>query len=329
MRAFVTGATGFVGYNLTVALLKRGYDVVALVRSREKARLLPEGVKTVEGDIIHPIDPSYLKGVDVVFHVAGLISSPYPEKYMKVNFGGTRNLIESILSLDSRSRPKLIFTSTIAAVGPGKGSKPIEEDDEPLPIDKYGESKRHAEEIIILLRRKINSVIIRPTAIYGFLDRGLLPIFRLVELFGFPVIRETIISVVHILDVVKAHILAAEKDVQSADIFHISDGKSYSMEDIYNILSSVSAEQYSKRIRKIILPRWFLIALYYILRLTPAFAIERAKMVSADTIIRAAQKNWYCTYKKAKEKLGFEPDFTASEGLKQTLIWYWRRTVAV
>ncbi|MGH2735627.1 MAG: NAD(P)H-binding protein, partial [Actinomycetota bacterium] len=40
MRAFVTGATGFIGGRLARALRARGDDVVALVRSPERAREL-------------------------------------------------------------------------------------------------------------------------------------------------------------------------------------------------------------------------------------------------------------------------------------------------
>ncbi|MBO6633918.1 MAG: NAD(P)H-binding protein, partial [Parvibaculum sp.] len=49
--AFVTGATGLLGNNLVRELLARGYTVRALVRSRDKAALLPSSpsLTLVEG----------------------------------------------------------------------------------------------------------------------------------------------------------------------------------------------------------------------------------------------------------------------------------------
>ena len=53
MRAFVTGATGFIGSNVARALLKRGWGVRALVRPTSDRRNL-EGldVDVVEGDLL-------------------------------------------------------------------------------------------------------------------------------------------------------------------------------------------------------------------------------------------------------------------------------------
>ena len=47
MKIFITGSTGFLGRDLTAALLEQGHEIVALVRSRRQQR---EGVRTVVGD---------------------------------------------------------------------------------------------------------------------------------------------------------------------------------------------------------------------------------------------------------------------------------------
>ena len=56
MRAFITGATGFVGANLARLLLEKGYEVRALVRPQSNPKNL-EGldIERVEG---HLCDPS-------------------------------------------------------------------------------------------------------------------------------------------------------------------------------------------------------------------------------------------------------------------------------
>ena len=54
MKAFVTGGTGLLGWNLVDRLLEQGHSVKALVRSEERAKLLPDGgrrVGVVIGDL--------------------------------------------------------------------------------------------------------------------------------------------------------------------------------------------------------------------------------------------------------------------------------------
>jgi len=72
----VTGATGFVGYNIVDALLKRNRRVRALVRSVEKGkRLLPEQCELIKGDITD-IDSlgKAMKDCSIVYHSAGLLA---------------------------------------------------------------------------------------------------------------------------------------------------------------------------------------------------------------------------------------------------------------
>ena len=52
MKAFVTGATGFIGSHLAEALLEAGYEVACLTRSRSSTgRLTPLDVELVHGDV--------------------------------------------------------------------------------------------------------------------------------------------------------------------------------------------------------------------------------------------------------------------------------------
>lgn len=327
MKSLVTGATGFVGQNLVSELLKKGYTVSVLIRSKKKLEPLADEVEIIEGDVtdLKNVNPKIFRGVDVVFHIAGLISGFREEQYMKVNFLGTKNLVQMII--DSGYKPKFVYTSSLAAVGPGKDiNSVITEDDPPHPVDFYGKSKRKAEEFLILMRNSINSVILRPTAIYGYLDKALLSLFDISAKLAFPVIKDSVISVIHASDVVKAHILAAENETKSAEIFNISDGQRYTMEEIFSIINQISLEQFSRRLRKLVIPREVILYISYIMRLVPPRLGENLKMISPDTILRLCQKNWFCTYEKAEKYLGFRPSYTAREGLKQSLLWYMKKS---
>ncbi len=55
MKILVTGATGTVGSKLIDELLKRGADVRALVRNKERSGKIPKEVETVVGDLLDPV----------------------------------------------------------------------------------------------------------------------------------------------------------------------------------------------------------------------------------------------------------------------------------
>ncbi|NBC29774.1 MAG: NAD-dependent epimerase/dehydratase family protein, partial [Spirochaetes bacterium] len=98
MRVLLTGATGFVGYNLVPALQQQGYDVVCLIRKTSNTRLLDEigGVRYVVGDVRdrESLQPA-LDGVDAVLHLAGAVKAVGRAGYFEVNTEGTRNLVEA------------------------------------------------------------------------------------------------------------------------------------------------------------------------------------------------------------------------------------------
>ena len=334
MRAFVTGATGFLGYNLVLKLLKKGWDVKCLVRNPEKAKILPEKVEKVWGDItdLSSLDMKAFEGVDVVFHIAGLISSPFPELYTKVNFEGTRNLVLRLIENGAKIK-KFIFTSSLAACGPSQDG-PIKENDIPHPVEEYGRSKYLAEEFLKSVKNLLNVVIVRPTAIYGQYDKSLLPLFQIAFKLGMPVLKGHTVSLVHVDDVVDLLIFLAENEkVESGEVFNISDGKNYSFDEVWEVVDSISMSLVGRHVRKIHVPHELVVMLsetYLALFratfwfLAPLLKLKNGKIPqipSPEDIKRIAQKNWSCSIEKV-QKLGFSPKFGIKEGFRQTLLWY-------
>src|ERR687897_3829640 len=98
-RYFVTGATGFLGSELTKQLISKGHQAVALVRNPSKASLLRTlGVHLHEGDIT---DRESLRapmtGVDGVFHCAAWYKVGVdPTEAERTNVEGTRLVLETM-----------------------------------------------------------------------------------------------------------------------------------------------------------------------------------------------------------------------------------------
>ncbi len=68
MKILAIGGTGKVGSAVVKELVKRGADVRVLVRTKDAATQVPQGVQTVEGDLLEPVSvDKALEGVDKLY----------------------------------------------------------------------------------------------------------------------------------------------------------------------------------------------------------------------------------------------------------------------
>lgn len=181
-RAFVTGATGFVGSHLVERLSALGWEVAALTRpGSDTARLGRLGVERVPGDLD---DPRALArgaaGARVVFHLAAVTAARDPGLYLRVNAEGTRRVAAAARESDETRR--LVYLSSYAACGPAPGGRPRTADDPPAPLTAYGRSKLAGEESALAeLGGSTSLLVIRAPVVYGPRDRDLLSYFRIIE----------------------------------------------------------------------------------------------------------------------------------------------------
>lgn len=156
MRAFVTGAAGFIGSNLTDRLLADGHEVTAFdVFSTGKRENLSRAAtsshfRLIEGDLL---DLEYLKksmaGADTVFHLAAnadvRFGADHPRRDLEQNTIVTWNVLEAMRCCSAR---RIAFASTGSIYGePSVHPTP---EDAPFPIQTslYGASKLAAEGMI-------------------------------------------------------------------------------------------------------------------------------------------------------------------------------------
>ena len=128
MKAFVTGGTGFIGSRLVRRLRERGDDVVALVRSPEKASELREqGCELVEGDLSsEQAIRDGVQGCDAVFHVAAVYKVGIPasqrDDMWDANVRGTERVLDAAIEAGV---PRIVYVSTVGVFGnttrPGRG----------------------------------------------------------------------------------------------------------------------------------------------------------------------------------------------------------------
>ncbi|UQA56976.1 NAD-dependent epimerase/dehydratase family protein [Polyangium aurulentum] len=119
MQAFVTGATGFLGQNLSDVLLERGWAVTALVRAPSAAaHLARRGVRLAEGDLADAasVARALPEDVDAFFHVAGDVSmwAPDRQRQWAVNVDGTQACVDAARA---RRAKRFVLTSTAGVWG--------------------------------------------------------------------------------------------------------------------------------------------------------------------------------------------------------------------
>lgn len=169
--ALVTGGTGFIGSNIALRLIERGWQVRILERCGA-SRLLLEGgpFEFVCGDVLEPDTlPPAMDGVDLLFHAAGVVDywRQGTEIMYRVNVDGTRNVMEAALRSEL---PRVVHISSTAAMG----IHPNVVVDESFTFNVkperfvYGHSKFMAEQIVLeKIRQGLPAVIVNPTTVIG------------------------------------------------------------------------------------------------------------------------------------------------------------------
>ena len=241
INALVTGATGFVGRRLVNHLKQEGFTIRAIGRSP----IL--GVETVICDFLKDdIPDNALKGIDIVFHLAGYAhdlksESGIEKTYQKMNVDITADLLSQSVKHNVK---KFIFVSSVKAGGcPIKGECASEED-QYNPEGIYGKTKREAELQVLEVGRKfgMHVSIVRPALIYGPNVKGNLQLMVSgIKKGWFPPIPETgnRRSMIHVDDIIRALLLLANNKKADGEIFIATDGRTYSSRNIYEIMSHV------------------------------------------------------------------------------------------
>ncbi len=320
MKAFVTGATGFVGSHLVDLLLKEGFEVYCLRRKTSSTRWLDgKGVKYVDGDLFsNEALETVIKDMDYVFHIAGVVKSKTKEGFEKGNALATKNIIE----ITARVNPglkKFVHVSSGAVCGPNPDSEPIDEEYIPRPITTYGITKRQAEKEVLKFRDTIPVVIVRPPAVYGPRDTEVFVYFKafksgLNSLIGF---GHNYLSLIHVKDLVEGIYLAAVKPTKSGEVFFISSDRDYNYDEVGRAASLAM----NKKALKIRIPHWFVYTVGAFAQMFSVFS-KNAPTLNIEKCKDITQKRWVFSNEKAVRKLGFKEKFTLEDGFKDTYEWY-------
>jgi dihydroflavonol-4-reductase len=225
VKAFVTGAAGFVGGALVRQLMERGDSVTAAVRNPARAAHLAElGCELLRLDLAAAEPPALraaIDGADAVFHVAGsyrvgIRANEHAAMYA-ANVSTTRSVLGAAIDAGS---PRIIHTSTANVFGDTRGRVPDESFRRTTPprfLSYYDETKYLAHQAAVdRIAGGARILIAIPGMVYGPGDRsqvgaqirqamlGQLPILAAPDLGG---------NLVHVEDVAAGMLLVHDRGV--------------------------------------------------------------------------------------------------------------------
>jgi dihydroflavonol-4-reductase len=246
MKVFVTGATGFVGHHVALALAAEGADLRMLVRRTSNLANL-EGIagETWVGDLAAPesLRPA-LNGCDAVVHVAAdyRLWIRDPEAMYRANVEGTRELLK--LAREAGVR-RVVYTSSVATMHFRSDGLVINEDTPVSLADMVGHYKRSkflAEQQAVAAAQDGQEVmILNPTTPIGPNDRKPTPTGRIFVDFlnrKFPAYVDTGLNLVDVAEVARAHVAALSRGTPGKR--YILGGENLTLKQILDKMSAIT-----------------------------------------------------------------------------------------
>jgi dihydroflavonol-4-reductase len=218
MKAFVTGATGFVGSHVARVLADQGAELRLLVRPSSRTDNIDSlHADRLTGDLR---DPQSLRrgmsGCDAVFHVAAdyRLWTKNPAEMYASNVDGTVAIINAAREAGVQ---RIVYTSSVATMGFGNGGD-LTDESTPVSlsdmIGHYKKSKFLAEQKVLqAVREGLNIVLVNPTTPIGEQDIKPTPTGRIIVDFlkrNFPAYVDTGLNLVDVHDVARGHVAAYE-----------------------------------------------------------------------------------------------------------------------
>lgn len=332
MEILVTGASGFIGSHLVESLVKEKKEVRCFIRPCSDVSFLKNfNVKLVHGDLkdLNSLKKA-TKDVELIYHLAA-VAKTYQglpvDEYKKVNVMGTRNLMEAARLNDVK---EIVYCSSIDAVGPSLDGKPLTEETPPHPINIYGKSKLGGELVIKEYFKEygMDGRIVRAPTVYG--PRNLLyteRLFKAVKMGWYPIVGngKTLMEFCFVGNLVHGMKLVAERG-KAGEIYFISDERPYTLEEIVKEIG----RQMNKNVKIIHVPIFLAYGfglitetLCWIFRAPPFCVKETGRPAFSRNTVRWTSKSVrICDISKARRELGYDPPFSLSEGIKQTIEWH-------
>lgn len=323
-RLLVIGAGGFIGGFIAEEGLRRGMDVTVAVRKSTSRRYLTD--PRLHFLVLDYDDPTSLTATferstpwDYVIYNLGATKAVNYGDFKRVNFEYLRRICE-VLKSTGRAPRRLLFMSSLSAIGPGdeKNYTPLDANTLPAPNTRYGQSKIMAEQYLEHMSG-IPYIIFRPTGVYGPHEQDYLMMVKCIDShFDFGVgFRRQMLTFIYVEDLVRAMFDALESGVENRT-YIISEPRAYTQKEFRAIVADALGKKWVIPVRLPLWAAWVASA--------AAEKIARWQMkastLNTDKFRIMRQRNWNADISPAVDEFGFNPQVDLREGIRRTVEAY-------
>ncbi|KAI0697779.1 hypothetical protein BC835DRAFT_1337117 [Cytidiella melzeri] len=330
----VTGGCGLLGQHIVNQLLARDPHASVAVFDLVKGTV-DERVRVFVGDITdrHALETAVKEcKVTCIFHTVAVLPGPPRDVHMKVNVGGTVNVISVATA---HKVQKLVFTSSASVVADGKDQAGVDESAPypEVPFDYYNETKAIAEQEVLNAngRSGLSTVSLRVAGLFGPGDRVTVP-----GMMNVMVTKKTGIQIgdnknlfdwTYIENAAQAHILAADRlspdhpkySQVAGQAFFITNGDPRPYWDFPRALWKAAGHVPSKIV---VIPKFVGLIIGIIMEIICWFTGKPA-LLTRFRVTYVCMTRW-CNIDKARKALDYEPAITIDEGIKRS-VEYWQK----
>jgi len=322
MKAFVTGATGFVGSHVARVLAEQGAELRLLVRGNSDLRNIEDlNAERAIGDLREPTSlEEAMSGCDVVFHVAAdyRLWVRDPEQMYRANVDGTGAILSAAKKNGVR---RVVYTSSVATMGFTSNGHPADEDS-PVSLENmigpYKRSKFMAEQLALQAGRSgMDVVVVNPTTPVGEGDIKPTPTGRIIIDFlkkKFPAYVETGLNLVDVRECARGHAQALEKGISGER--YILGSENLTLKQILDKLAAITGLP-SPEIK---VPYVMALATGVVDEVVTGRILGREPRVTIDAV-RMGRKKMFVTSAKAERELGWKP-LPVHDALRRAVEWF-------
>jgi len=177
------------------------------------------------------------------------------------------------------------------------------------------------EELALAHAANLPLVILRPPVVYGPRETDLYTYVRLLSKGIHPCLigQDQHFNLCYVQDVVEAILVASEMTGFRGEIFFVSDGIDYDVEEI----GDAFVQAMGVTAHRIPVPRWVLYVMGSVSEIFSKFS-GKPPLINSGKVEEMVQRNWVCDISKAQTMLCFEPRVPLAQGAQLTVAWYRR-----
>ena len=319
-KILITGAGGFIGYNLCVALAKEGHRIIGVDLHYPESGL-QLGKEPFEANIGDFRDTAkmekWLLGVDYVVHLASahLQISIDDAAYWDVNVHSLKPFLKLVQKACVK---RFIHVSSVGVYGKLQ-ELPADEETVCSPQSVYGETKLAGEREVLEFSRTsgLSATILRPAWVYGPYCPRTAKIYRALRKGRFVMIGkgENLRHPIYILDMIEAFKLAMTSQAAIGEALIIAGPNAITT----NELVETYCEVMKIPLPKIRIPHWVGLILASGIEFLSS-AMGKEPPISKRSLEFFDTNNAF-DITKSRKLLEFEPRYSFEEGLSSTSDW--------